>query len=154
MVHIVKMVGGLGATQIDGEPITDPDMNTIACDCSTVEHVITEKGEPLHLGRRSRSWSTAQRRAVDLRDGGHCRFPGCSSRFVDIHHIRWWEHQGLTDIDHAMNCCRRHHTLIHRTGFKVDGDPNDELRFARPDASPIGSTFPALATRIRLPMAS
>lgn len=154
MLHVVKVIGGMGATLINGEPVARADLETIACDCTTVTHSVSEQGEPLHLGRKTREWSTAQRRAVNVRDGGHCRFPGCQSPYVDIHHIQWWEHQGPTDIDNAMNCCRHHHTLIHRKKFDIDGNPNGELRFSRNDGTPIGSTFPAIITRQRLLVAS
>jgi hypothetical protein len=56
--------------------------------------------------------------------------------------MRPWEAGGATDVDNGFCACRRHHRMIHR-GFRVEGDPNDELRFSRPDGTFMGSTYPA-----------
>jgi len=42
----------------------------------------------LALGRRRRRPSSAIRRAARERDNGQCRFPGCQSHRVDLHHMR------------------------------------------------------------------
>jgi hypothetical protein len=117
----------------------------IGCDASTVTHLVTDQGEPLNLGRKTREWNTAQRRAIRVRDGGQCRFVGCSFHHYDIHHIHGWEAGGPTDIHNGCCQCRRHHRMLHH-GYQVQGDPNTELRFYRPDGTYLGSTHPA-ATR-------
>lgn len=142
MVHLVRREGHDGATLLDGSPLDAAAGSMVCCDTSSVAHTISESGEPLNLGRKTREWSTAQRRAISVRDGGCCRFVGCGFAFDDIHHIKWWENGGSTDIDNGMGECRRHHRLLH-SGFSVTGDPNGELRFYRPDGSYIGSTYPA-----------
>jgi len=48
----------------------------LACDASIVRLVENEKGEPLNVGRSTRTIPTALRRALNARDRG-CRFPGC-----------------------------------------------------------------------------
>ncbi|HET6875012.1 MAG TPA: DUF222 domain-containing protein [Acidimicrobiales bacterium] len=108
-----------------------------------VAHTVSSEGEPLHLGRKTREWSTAQRRAIAVRDRGHCRFPGCGFTHYDIHHMRPWEAGGPTDIDNGFSQCRRHHRMLH-AGYQVEGDPNGELAFYRPDGTYIGSTHPAM----------
>ncbi len=45
----------------------------VSCDSSTVTHVISDGGEPLALGPKTRLWSTAQRRAAMVPDGGTSR---------------------------------------------------------------------------------
>lgn len=82
-----------------------------------------------------------------MRDGGHCRFVACRNRLFDIHHILSWERGGSTDVANGSCQCRRHHRLLHH-GYRVDGDPNRELRFYRPDGTYIGSTYPASARRL------
>ncbi len=94
------------------------------------------------LGRKTREWNTAQRRAISVRDGGHCRFVGCQFSHYDIHHIQPWEDDGPTDIDNGCCQCRRHHRMLHHQ-YRTQGDPNGELRFYRPDGTYIGSTYPA-----------
>jgi hypothetical protein len=144
LVHLISRDGGRSLTQLDGTPLHPADAALITCDTSTVTHTITDDGEPLHLGRKSREWNTPQRRAISVRDGGHCRFVGCQFKHYDIHHLHFWEHGGNTDIDNGCCQCPRHHRLLHH-GYRLEGDPNSELRFYRPDGTYIGSTHPALA---------
>lgn len=69
------------------------------------------------------------------RDGG-CRFPGCENRrWTDAHHIVHWAHGGETSAGNSIELCRRHHRLVHEGGFGVDGHPDGELRFWRPDGT-------------------
>jgi hypothetical protein len=121
LVHIVTRHHGHSYNLLDGTPL-HPHDTAIACDASTVTHTVTAEGEPLRLGRKTREWTTAQRRAITVRDGGHCRFPGCQFSHYDIHHMQSWEHGGTTDIDNGFCQCRRHHRLLH-AGYQVEGPP-------------------------------
>jgi hypothetical protein len=125
---------------IDGTPLGE-ELERILCDCSVVAHV-TVGGEPLELGRKTKVWNTAQRRAITVRDGARCRFPGCRRTIVDIHHLRWWSRGGATDVSNGCLCCTRHHTLLHK-GFYAEGDANHELTFYRPDDTVIDVSPPA-----------
>ncbi|MHB1535508.1 MAG: HNH endonuclease [Acidimicrobiales bacterium] len=84
-------------------------------------------------------WSCAQRRAAQVRDGGHCRFPGCERRIADLHHLLSWSDGDPTDLDNGLLACPRHHGLLHR-GFYATGEANHTLDFHRPDGTFIGST--------------
>ncbi len=142
LVHLVTRTDTPGTTTIDGRPLHPAQAAAVACDTATVAHTTSPGGEPLHLGRKTRAWSTAQRRAIAVRDGGHCRFVGCQHAHVDIHHIRPWHHGGPTDIDNGCTQCPRHHRLLHH-GYRLEGDPNHQLRFYRPDGTYLGATYPA-----------
>jgi hypothetical protein len=144
LVHVVTRDGGRRISRLDGTPLHPADAAMIKCDTSTVTHTVRDRGEPLNLGRKTREWSTGQRRAISVRDGGQCRFVGCYFKHCDIHHMLPWEAGGNTDIANGFYGCRRHHRMLHG-GYRVEGDPNGELRFYRPDGSYIGSTHPALA---------
>ena len=137
---VMDMVG-VALAHADRRPL---EAGRIACDCATVAHAVGTDGEPLALGRRSREWSSAQRRAIAVRDGGHCRFVGCRNRLYDIH---TWEEGGPTDVDNGCAQCRRHHRMLHH-GYRAEGDPSHEMRFYRPDGSYIGSTRPALQRQL------
>jgi hypothetical protein len=139
LVHLVKRADT--TELIDGTPIDTAIAARIACVTCTVQHVVSDQGEPLQLGRRSREWNTAQRRAILVRDGGRCRFPGCEWTFVDIHRLHPWDHGGPTDISNGMAACGRHHTLVHH-GFTATGDANHTVTFRRPDGTIIGTTTP------------
>ena len=144
MVHLVTRDAGQSHSFLNGTPIHPTEAAVIGCDCSTVAHGVAGVGEPLYLGRKTREWSTAQRRAIAVRDGGQCRFPGCQFRHVDIHHMYSWEAGGPTDVSNGVSECRRHHRMLH-AGYRAEGDPNGELRFYRPGGSYLGSTHPAAA---------
>jgi hypothetical protein len=66
-----------------------------ACDAELYRLVLGADSEPLDVGRTTRRWTTAIRRAISLRDG-HCTFPGCDRppSHCDIHHCRPWHDGG------------------------------------------------------------
>jgi hypothetical protein len=106
----------------------------IRCDASESTILLRDGREPLALGRKSRGPSVAQRRALLVRDGGACRFPGCSNDlFVDAHHVEYWENGGPTDLDNLMLLCRVHHRAIHHRGYRIEKGPRQTFRFYRPD---------------------
>ena len=118
-----------------------------ACDTDLVRVITRGRSEILDLGRRSRTVTTAQRRALVLRDGG-CAFPGCDRppEWCDAHHIVHWLDGGPTDLDNLVLLCRRHHRLLHRPdGFGMARDPTGWIVFSRPDGSVIESRPRALA---------
>jgi len=105
----------------------------IACDSDTVVLVENADGEPLSVGRKTRTVPTAIKRALHARDKS-CVFPGCRHRrFVDAHHIRHWSAGGETSLDNLMLLCSRHHRLVHEGGFRIDKDYRDRWMFVRPD---------------------
>jgi hypothetical protein len=69
----------------DGPAIPVETARRLSCDASIVEIVEDEHGEPLDVGRKTRSIPPALRRALKSRDQG-CVFPGCTHRrYVDGH---------------------------------------------------------------------
>jgi hypothetical protein len=129
-------------TLLDGTPLDERAAARIACDSSSTALLLGPGWEPLAMGRKTRTWTTAQRRAVMIRDGGRCRFPGCQSgRYLEVHHHQWWGRGGPTDVSNGYVACSGHHTLVH-SGWNVTGDANRELTFHRPDGSVLGSSRP------------
>jgi len=119
-----------GTSHIDDGPrVTAETSCRIACDCSVVGIKEDENGEPLAIGRRSRSIPPPMRRALGIRDGG-CRFPGCTNnRFVDGHHIKHWADGGETSLDNLVLLCRHHHHLVHEGGFDCKKSADGEIYF-------------------------
>jgi hypothetical protein len=146
LVHVVRC--GQDVTALDGSPIPSSEATRILCDHAAVQHVLGPDGEPLALGRKTRDWSTSQRRAILVRDGGICRFPGCERRIVDIHHLRPWSEEGRTDVGNGMLTCARHHVLLH-AGFQAVGDANHAVRFLRADGTLLDTTIPRARPRRR-----
>jgi hypothetical protein len=113
----------------DGPHVTAVTSRRIACDSSVVCIKEDENGEPLSIGRRSRSIPPPMRRALRARDRG-CRFPGCTNtRFVDGHHIKHWADGGDTSLDNLVLLCRHHHHLVHEGGFACSKDENGTITF-------------------------
>ena len=58
----------LPAATLNGTPITPATARMLACDAGIIPAVLRGKSEVLDLGRSTRTWTTAQRRAAALRD--------------------------------------------------------------------------------------
>lgn len=122
---------GRGTFEEGGVVVPSETARRIACDASIVT-LVEKAGEPLSVGRKTRSVPPALRRALRSRDGG-CRFPGCGrDRYVDAHHIEHWAHGGDTSLDNLVELCRHHHRLLHEGGYSVERRGGD-LVFRRPD---------------------
>ncbi|MGH3687896.1 MAG: DUF222 domain-containing protein [Pseudonocardiaceae bacterium] len=111
---------GMGSLALGG-PINADIARRIACDAEIIPVVLGSRGEPLDVGRASRTVPTAIRRAVILRDGG-CAFPGCSvpGRWCDIHHVVHWADHGPTSVGNCVALCGRHHRLLHHSDWQID----------------------------------
>lgn len=104
----------------------------LACDASLVP-IVEQGGRPLSVGRKTRTIPPALRRALHSRDGGCC-FPGCGQRrFVDAHHVEHWAKGGETKLSNLLLLCRRHHRLVHESGFRVSRSAGGGATFTRPD---------------------
>lgn len=67
---------------------------------------------PLAVGRGVRLATPAQRRALQVRDGG-CAIPGCTigAAHTEPHHVTPWSLGGATDLDDLVSLCWAHHRL-------------------------------------------
>jgi len=129
-VHVdhVALTEGKGRS---GLPIDS--VKRLCCDGNTITIVEDTNGEPLNIGRRSRTVPTGIKRALHARDE-HCRSPGCrNSRFVDAHHIHHWSAGGETSLQNLMLLCGKHHRLVHEGGFHIVRDYQDQWVFTRPN---------------------
>jgi hypothetical protein len=127
----------------DGPGVTPETSKRIGCDSSLVTIKEDKNGEPLSIGRRTRTIPPPMRRALRIRDKG-CRFPGCTNtRFVDGHHIQHWADGGETSLDNLVLLCRRHHHLVHEGGFACGKSLNREIYFKDQRQQPL-EPFPML----------
>ena len=111
----------------------------LCCDGDAVVIVENEEGDPLSVGRKTRTVPTAIKRALRARDKA-CVFPGCHHRrFVDAHHIKHWSAGGETSLDNLMLLCSRHHRLVHEGGFRIERDYQNRWFFKRPDGRAVPS---------------
>jgi hypothetical protein len=125
----------------DGPSLSAETARRFACDASVIAVLENEKGEPLNVGRKTRSIPPALRRALNARDRG-CRFPGCSNtRYVDGHHIHHWAKGGETKLSNLVQLCRFHHRQVHEGNVVVEILDDGALRFVRPN----GESFESIA---------
>lgn len=102
-----------------GAPISPETARRLACDADVVPAVLGSRGEILDLGRSSRTFSTAIRRAAKVRDGGRCAFPRCTRPPRELHHIIWFSKGGSSSLDNAAWLCAFHHRLVHEGGWRL-----------------------------------
>ena len=140
-IETLKEDGTGAESEIEGRgPVPAETSRRLACDCSVVHWHENKNGEPLSIGRKTRSIPPAIRRALKRRDHG-CRFPGCTcNRFVDAHHIQHWADGGETSMDNLVLLCRRHHRLVHEAGYGVHVAADKAIKFTLPDGKiiPLG----------------
>ena len=122
---------GLGAALLPtGDIISAAAARRWACDAKLIPAVLGAESAPLDLGRTRRLFTPAQRRALALRDGDGCAFPGCDRRgsWCDAHHLRHWVDGGATDLANGVLLCGWHHQVTHRGEWAVvmglDGRPD------------------------------
>ena len=72
-----------GRAELDGGfPIRGETARQLACDAGLVRVITKGDSEVLDVGRKTRQWNTAQRRAIRFRHGGRCAFPGPANQIV------------------------------------------------------------------------
>ena len=127
----------------DGPGISVSTAQMITCTAALSWMTHGDAGAVLALGRRRRRPSSAIRRAARERDHGRCRFPGCESRRVDLHHIRHWINGGRTDLDNLISLCPWHHKIVHDRGYLIAAPSGrGDFAFYRPDGTPVPSSPP------------
>jgi len=110
-----------------GGPVAPEALRMLCCDAAVVPVVLNGQGQPLDVGRATRSIPDGLRRAVAARDGG-CAHPGCGRppSWCEVHHLTPWEHGGETAISNLAMVCRVHHRQVDSTDWIVrirDGLP-------------------------------
>ena len=81
----------------DGPRVPAGTSQRLACDASRVVMRHDADGRIVEVGARTRTIPPALRRALHHRDRG-CRFPGCTVRVGQGHHIRHWAAGGPTTL--------------------------------------------------------
>ncbi len=119
----------------------------LCCDAKIIPVIESERGEVLDIGRKTRIIPPAISRALNIRDKGCCRFPGCThTQHLQGHHIQHWAHGGKTSLDNLVSLCWHHHHLVHEGGFgcavvKSVGRKGMHIVFRKPDGLIISDAF-------------
>jgi hypothetical protein len=138
--------GEAGRCELErGPSVASETARRLTCDASVVRIVENAQGEPLDVGRKTRTIPPGIRRALNSRDKG-CRFPGCSfKRYVDGHHVKHWAHGGETSLANLVTLCRFHHRLVHEGQVVVETLDDGAFRFVRLDGESFESPLPPSA---------
>ncbi|GAB3390563.1 hypothetical protein GCM10027568_14800 [Humibacter soli] len=108
-----------------------------ACDTGTRSCTLDSGGNPLDLGREQRCFSSKQKVAMSIRDGG-CRWSGCDrpASYCEAHHIdEWAADNGRTDVDRGILLCRFHHMQLHHGGWRITRNGKDDFLLHPPGAT-------------------
>lgn len=113
-------IGGAAARQIAGRA---PHWELLHAHPATGEVLSVDRYRP----------SERMRRLLGARDE-HCRFPGCRTpvSHCDIDHTIDAAQGGPTRTDNLAHLCRGHHTLKHRTGWRVRQRRGGTLEWTSP----------------------
>lgn len=121
-----------GVRAPNGQPLLTTTALRRICEDST-RVMAHAGGRPVDLGRAVRHASRRQRRLLDVRDKGHCQFPGCTVRSRLIpHHVHWWSRGGPTDLDNLVLVCPGHHRAVHEVGYQVVALGEGRFEFRTP----------------------
>jgi len=124
---------GLGVAELStGGRVSAGEARRLACNASIVPAVFGGASELLDLGRGQRFFSSAQRKAMALRDGG-CRAAGCDipAAWTEAHHLHPWSRGGKTDLADGILLCSFHHHQIHDQHYDHLRLPSGDIRFHR-----------------------
>ncbi|GAA1972951.1 HNH endonuclease signature motif containing protein [Microbacterium pumilum] len=114
-------ITGVGHLEDGGQALPGGLIEKYLCDAGAVPVIQHEHHRPLDVGRDQRLFTTKQRIAIAVRDGG-CIWPSCTAppSVCELHHLdHWWEHHGKTDVDHGVPLCRNCHLRLHNEGWRI-----------------------------------
>ena len=105
----------------------------VACDNPVLGAVVDKHGKMLALGRTRRLVSTAQRRALVIRDRGMCQYPGChQTRHLKAHHLIPWILGGRTDLENLILLRLSHECVRRGSGCDRARGPACRFRLGAP----------------------
>jgi len=124
---------GEGGICNTGEVLSPAAARRLACDARIIPVLLGSAGQPLDVGRATRTIPPAIRTALNVRDDG-CAFPGCHAQraWCDGHHIEHWADGGRTGLHNLVLLCSAHHKTVHHQGWAVSIDADGLASFHPP----------------------
>jgi hypothetical protein len=110
---VARAAGAPPARTAGGHVLTQGALDRLSC-FSPLARCLLAGEIPLNLGRRVRTATEAQYRALVARDGG-CAVRGCDrpASWCTPHHVIPWQHGGPTDLANLLLLCQGHHHALH-----------------------------------------
>ena len=115
-----------------GTPVTASEARRLACGAGILPAVLDGQSQPLDLGRTRRLFSSAQRKALAVRDR-HCRADGCDvpAAWCEAHQMQPWSTGGRTDLADGLLLCSFHHHRAHDTRYDMTRMPSGQVGYHR-----------------------
>jgi hypothetical protein len=123
----------VGVGLVGEEPISAAEVRRLACTAQIIPAVLGGRSEVLDLGRASRLFKPAQRKAMAVRDR-RCRAEGCTvpAAWCEAHHANGaWASGGSTDLADGVLLCSWHHHRAHDPRYRPERLPGGDHRFHR-----------------------
>jgi hypothetical protein len=114
----------------DVDRLSAAEARRLACTAELVPAVLGTDSEVLDLGRATRLFTRAQRKALRLRDQ-RCRAEGCTTpvAWTEAHHKDPWSHGGSTDLTNGISLCSFHHHRCHDDAYLHEYLPTGDVRY-------------------------
>ena len=130
-------------TTNNGSNLPATTIQRLACSAEMVPIVIDPDGIVINIGRGQRLATLHQRRALRTLYES-CAIAECNVRFdyCEPHHIKFWRHGGLTDLDNLVPLCSTHHHAAHEGRWYLELDAHRTLTATRPDGTQLTSPMP------------
>ena len=125
------------------------DIRSYVSNAVTRMHYLDKRGLTLNVSRAQRFATDGQVQALLAVWGYQCAMPGCThTRFIQIHHIREWEHGGATNMDNLIPLCSSCHSNVSHGIARIEAAGAD-LLFKFKDGSQFISRNRSLPVRTR-----
>ena len=115
VVHLTGFIEGTG------EAVPRSTLDRLICTDGLIPVFTDIRGAVLDVGRQQRLFTSEQRIALAIRDGG-CMMPEClrPPSWTEAHHLDGWAAEGgLTDLADGIMFCTPDHLRLHNDGWKV-----------------------------------
>jgi len=137
---LIPMLSLLGVSEepatLDGYgPIDADTARRLAAHAPSFHRILTHpvSGTVLDVDRTTYRPPADLKRWLALRDGT-CRFSGCGrrARDCDVDHTIAWASGGTTTARNLAHLSRRHHTLKHKSKWRMEQSPDGTITWASP----------------------
>jgi hypothetical protein len=122
-----------GLARVGDEPMTPSQARRLACTAKIIPAVLGRKSEVLDLGRSSRLFNPAQRKALALRHPT-CAATSCTipAPWCEAHHAgQPWSRGGRTNLTDGVLLCSHHHHRAHDPRYHTQHERDGAVSFHR-----------------------
>ena len=135
--------GGLAAEIAGGGPVPPSVLERLLCNARITGLLFNGPGLPLWYGRSRRTATTAQLKALRLRDRS-CVGCGAHPDTCQAHHIVPYSQGGNTDIGNLVLVCYTCHHRIHENNWQITTTPNGQHNLQPPNPTNHHTTTAAI----------